>query len=781
MFADATDVTERKNLSQDEIISELRAAWTRDCSLQFTLILLNPSDEAETRMMAAECLEGVLREDKYADFVLDRMCMAPLPGEADLAGAIRFADSGKKKGPLYTLLSRLRNLQDDIGRCRSAWDSLPPSLLQSSEAKRAFESAAVWAGLFRRFAEGIHDPAKFDSALLQGLSDLRELPNNRQVLLSWTRTFRPQKEHRSALEVTGEESERIEVKKEYKSKVKKLAPHQAWENVTKQKEAIVDRIKRGDLQNARRFVDQLLQFQLKQGGPKFAVMSLCDLAQQAKDVLDHSLQLDLAKRAVEILPTDGWAASQLGDAYLCLDQYDGAAEAFKLAEQNGQPAYARTGRARILRGRGMLQESLEMYERTIEEFPSELSPWTGRAEVLRDLWRFEEALRVYEEIIDRFPSDKIPRCGRAAVLKDLGRLQEALEAYGSTIVQFPDDVVAYAGRADVLKEIGQLQNSMEAYSEAISKFPDEATPRTGQAGVLKEIGRLQDALVAYDDVIANFRRTEFAFCGRAEVFKEMNRLDDALSAYDEAIAQFPRTTVAHCGRAAVLERMGKLSDALQAYDQAVARFPREIVPWSGRAELLKHLGQLPDALEAYEKMLERNPHDRRVQHSKAAILVVMQRYDEAEALLPSGPAKTVSDWVAYHIRGMIQLRKGNIGAAVNIFKNGLDGNPWYAQMKYFRNALAIANLRRNSFAEATSKFGDDEEPLTDVLRIHAFGAWGRRAEARQAYSRLETSCPAPLVSLRDELANRYVTGSGAKHPDDWVFEEECKVILLRAA
>ena len=782
LFADATDVIEFKGLSEVEVLAQLETAWKKDRILQLTLILLDPGDDRETRIDAAGCLEELLNVQDLEEFLFDRMCMAPLPELADIAGAMQYATDGELSR-VVAMLSRLEENQHHITCCRVAWNNLSPELFKSPDAEKVFESAAVSAGVFRRFVEAGADPRKSNLALIDSLKDLRTLPNYRQVLLQWTKLFLPERAEPRKPDFKDElETSSLGDQGKSQDKIKRFNTREAFENVTKQKAAVVQLIKRGNIQGARRYVEQLIEFQLKQGGIKYAVLSLCDLAQQAKEALDHSFQLELLKQAVEMLPTDAWACGQLGDAYFCLDQYDRALQFFNLAELYGAGAYAHTGRARLLRGQGLLEKSLAAYTKAAEDFPSDFNPWIGRAEVLRDMWRLDDALAVYEEAINRFPHEKVPRCARAAVLKELGRLEEALQVYESNISGFPTDIVSYAGRADVLKNMGRLEEAFEAYKEAIAKFPDEVIPRNGRAAVLMEMGRLQEALQTYDEIITSFRRDDFTLCGRAEVLKEMGRFDDARRAYEEVIEQFPRTVVALCGRAAVLEKEGKLKDALQAYDQAILKFPREIVPWSGRAEALKELGNLEDALKAYEKILQRNPRDKRACFSKAAIFVAMRRYDEAVALLPPGEPQTLSEWVAYHIRGMVQLRKGNIDHALEIFQGGLQRNPWFSERKYFRSALVVANIMKSKFVESLNELGNDPEPLMEVLRIHAFGAKGEREHAIQAFHRVESNCPGALIPLRDELANRYVFAvSGREDSDDWVFEEECRVILLRAA
>jgi tetratricopeptide (TPR) repeat protein len=552
--------------------------------------------------------------------------------------------------------------------------------------------------------------------------------------------------------------------------------------VKKQKEAIIPSFKRGDFQKVRGYIDQLIESQLRFGDRSYAAMSLCDLAQHAKTVSNHSLQLELAKRAAEIFPDDGWTHGQVADAYFCLGQYDNAAQSFKEAAFFGKASFARAGQARILRGQGKFAEALELYDRSINDFPGEVTLWNGRAEVFREMWKLDEALKAYESTVEKFPLEAVPRCGRAAVLKDLGRLDEALDAYTRTCELFGGDIVPRNGRADVLKEMGRLKDALTAYRETADAFPEDAVSRCGLAEVLRDTGQLEDALRLYMETIAAFPYVSVAYCGCAETLRDMNRLDTALASYDKALTKFPNDEFVRNSRANILKLLGKPEAALQAYDETIRSFPYDIFARSGRADLLKTLGRIPEALEAYDYLIERNPSGQNFWHAKAAILVVLGEYAKAEEMLPSKSPETRDDWIAYHVRGMILLKSNKLDAAVVHFETGLNSIPFARQRKYFQNALAIARLRRGEYAKATETLISAEEPMAEILKIHAFGELRQSDLAKRSLARLELVCPVTLIPLRDELAARYqLRQQPPRHEDPWIFDEECRVALLNAA
>lgn len=776
----ASDVTEFKAVSKPVALSHLKLASDFDRALHTTLILLDPLEDRETRIMASECLPDLLTSEGVRTPLENILYSSGMPNVETLGAAISLAPTNNA---LFSLLQELLQFQDVIRTIRKKWDELPLNLFDSDAAKDAFRVAAVKSGAFRSLAKSSSDPSSMSLAILGCYATLRNLPNYRAVLNAWLTEFRPERIRRAEAAPKEAEDEAAEVPAEKGRYSKRtLSALEAFENVKKQKQAIIPLLRSGDPQKVRRFVDDLVASQLKSGDAKYAAMSLCDLSKRAKDVCNYSLQLEFAKRAVDISPDDGWAYGQLADAYVRLGQFGNAWESFKMAALYGGAAYASTGQARILLAQGHLEEALKAFDQAIKDFPNDAFPWVGRAEVLREMWRYDESLAAYEETILRFPSASVPRCGRAAVLEDLGRLVDALKAYSDAIEIFPDEVVPRDGYADVLTEMGQLQEALDAYDEVITLFPEDGVARCGRARVLGLLGRFEEALRSYTDTLETFPYVSFPYSGRAEVLRQMGNLQDALQAYEDAIARFPSESRAYNGRANILKKLGRLDESLQAYDQTIKNFPYDIIAWSGRADLLKELGNLQGALEAYDVLIKRNPARQSLRFAKAAILAAMRQYSEAESLLPTNMPETHDDWIAYHIRGIILLKRDMLELAIRHLQKGLDLIPFADQRQYFRNALAVATLRQRRYHEATEYLREGKDAMTDLLRMHAFGEMRRLEEASQAYGRLVRTCPHNLVPLRNELGAKYNFFKGHPSRDAvWVFQEECRNVLLEAA
>jgi tetratricopeptide (TPR) repeat protein len=780
LLAGANDVVEINSTSRRDVLGRLKLSWQFDRALQLTLIALDRSEEVENRRLSIECLSELFGDHQVLESVGNRLYSAPLPEGSDLEAASLFAQGCRGIEQFFRDLHLDQGL---IQRVRNAWDSIPVSHFDAESAKQEFLEAAITAGAFRLLARAHSDPAAFGLATIQCHQNLMTLPNYRKILQAWTSPLKPRQVASAIPEPSDiQKQSSREHANRHQPHARFVSTHELFENVKKQKQAIVDLLKKDDIAHVRAYADQLIESQLRTGGPEYAAMSLCDLAQEAKAIHNYSLQVELAQKAVEVAPEDGWAHGQVADAYVCLGQYDNALKSFQLAATFGQPAFAACGRARVLRAIGRLDESLAAFEQVIAAYPEENTAWYGRAEVLRDMWKLDDALHAYDLAIQTFPAEIVPRCGKAAVLKDMGHLDESLNSYDDAIEKLGDDVVPLCGRADVLKELGRLDQALTAYDHAIGAFPTECIPKCGRAEVLKEMGKLDEALEAYSDVAAAFQHDVVPLSGRAETLKRMRRFEQALTAYEDALQRFPDERRLRNGRADVLKRLGRLRDALRTYDDNIKRSPYDIIALSGRADVLKELGELKEAVAAYGVLMTRNPSKQSIRNAKAAVLTVLCHYEEALKLLPVGDPHTREEWIAQHIRGMIFLRRGKLDLALKLFEVSVARIPFASERRYFENALAVAKLRMKKFDEAVKSLGQDREPLTNVLRMHAFGGMQRLGEARDILEKLESNCPRNLVRLKNELAARYKLSRNApRHDVRWVFDEECRGVLLEAA
>jgi tetratricopeptide (TPR) repeat protein len=581
--------------------------------------------------LADDALEDLLEHQHVSEFIENRLFSKPLP-EGALWRSKVVAGDYRPNLKLEALKRLVLDAQGAIGSVRAAWDTLPAELFADANDRADFESVLEETGAFRVLAlasGGTTSRHSKGEAQLRLLADRRYqvFANSRNILVEWTRAI-PSAPRMSA-GFNCEEPDNAE-RERRQDKLPKVASYDAFQNVNRQKEAILDQLGKRNFQQVERFVDDLVRDQLIHERSDLAAKSLCDLAKSAKDLGFTDYQLEWSSRAKEVCPSDPWVHTHFADALLGHGELGRALDAYAATVRDfPENVVARNGKAEVLKAMGRLPEALDVYAATVRDFPEDVVARTGKAEVLKAMGRLPEVLDVYAATVRDFPEDVVARTGEAEVLKAMGRLPEALEAYAATLRDFPEDVVARNGRAEVLKAMGRLLEALDAYATTVRDFPKNVVARSGKAEVLKAMGRLPEALEAYAATVRDFPENVVAKNGKAEVLKAMGRLQEALDAYAATDCGFPESVVARNGKAEVLKAMGRLPEALDTYAATVRDFQENVVARSGKAEVLKAMGRLPEALDAYDATVRDFPEDVVARNGKAEVLKAMGRLQEA--------------------------------------------------------------------------------------------------------------------------------------------------------
>jgi tetratricopeptide (TPR) repeat protein len=434
---------------------------------------------------------------------------------------------------------------------------------------------------------------------------------------------------------------------------------------------------------------------------------------------------------------------------------------------------------------GDIQLQLQLSEWATKELPTDAWAHAQLGDAYRALGEFEKALEAYHRV-GVLGDRPIAMCGRGEVLKDLGQLTEAFEIFQSCAEAFPDETAAQCGRAEVTREMGRLEEALGIYNSVLHKFPYEVVPLNGRATLLRDTGRLDESLAAYDEVLQLFPDELVTLNGRAEVLKQLGHLEEALKQYDYICARFPLDRVSRIGRATVFKDLGNFDQALTAYEELIVRFKMDVIGHNGRADILKRQNRLDEAIAAYRENVRRFPASLVARNGLASVLAARGQFDEALSLLPVHSPATLSEWVSFHIRGVISLRKGDLEAAIGTFEWGLKENPWFSQKGFFETALAGARIRKSQYEQAVELLNKDfyptVRPIAQIFQLHAYVQLRELKKARSTFDMLLERCPAVLLASRDELAVRCGFSPPISTPksDYWLFEQESNSLLLAA-
>jgi tetratricopeptide (TPR) repeat protein len=604
LFGSARDLEFFEDVSPAGAAGHLSLASEREQALDLILILLDRDYPADIRTDAALDLEETLLDSRVAHQLEAVMFSAPLPAGTNVAGAIVCTPATCPR--VRGFLDRLQKFQPVIRWVRHAGDEAAGVELASATERHEADTACVRAGVHRTLVEAIDSGASLDAALVGLMTNpvlARLLPRHtiQRLFGAWKRfliesgvvTVAPR---RYGAADTDQDASDDWVAEDRIDRFDRTATgQQARQQVAR----IMEQVKAGNIDTARRWVEQLIAWHLQyHQGEQFACKSLCNLAIGVQEIGCFALQRELTERAVSLYERDFWAWCQLGKARLNC---------------------------------GDFAEALTAYEQAAAAHPGDAVPKNGRAEVLKSMGRYAEALTAYEEATAVHPEDVVAKTGRAEVLKAMGRYAEALTAYEEATAVHPESVVAKTGRAEVLKAMGRYAEALTAYEEATAVHPEDVVAKNGRAEVLKAMGRYAEALTAYEQAGAEDPEDVVAKNGRAEVLKAMGRYPEAREAYQSVREQHPVDRFAANGLASVLVELGDLD---QAWDLVNRPEPIALDDWIGehvRGMILVCRGQLADAIDLFQRGLDQCPFLQSRSYFCTALIATRMRLGQLEA------------------------------------------------------------------------------------------------------------------------------------------------------
>ncbi len=464
-----------------EVIDALKFENHKENALLFTLILLDSEQEEEIKSETFEILSQMLEKSSLYSYIESVLLAAPLPNDADIEKALEI--SGKSAGKVFYLLKRVFELQEYIIEIQLAWDRIPEDVFGSISHRTVFRTTAVREGLFKELVFTLAEGGTLDSFLFKSLKNpaIKKLPQNIAILDNWTKLLDLKRINENLKQSRIPSPEPPIIDHEIIGTKKRSVDRKIiFDKVVSQKNLIIKTMRGHEIPKAEKLTNELITFQLENGGPIFAAKSLCDLAMEAKHVSNSALQLWLSQKATEVASNDGWSWAQYGDALLKFNMFDESLAAFNNAElfSTGDNAelydtkiVAKTGRAEVLKSQNRLSEALSAYETIMAEHPENVVAKSGRAEVLKSQNRLSEALSAYETIMAEHPEDVVAKNGYASISVLLGDYESALSSLSNAKPVTDQDWIGYHIRGMIQFSLGNLENAESIFNEGIRDYP----------------------------------------------------------------------------------------------------------------------------------------------------------------------------------------------------------------------------------------------------------------------------------------------------------------------
>lgn len=235
------------------------------------------------------------------------------------------------------------------------------------------------------------------------------------------------------------------------------------------------------------------------------------------------------------------------------------------------------------------------------------------------------------------------------------------------------------------------------------------------------------------------------------------------------------------GYANILRVAGRFEDSLVEYEKNIMDFPFDPVSLNGRAQLLKELKSYPESIKTYDLLLSRLPHYEHAKIGKAAVLVILGRFEEAQHLLGNVRLGTRPWWRAQRILGAIAVRKQQFGEALSIFLRGVRESQFHSERAQFQNAIALAKLAMGQYDEAIAAAEQGTGSVAKIISLQSYFQLGDRAKAVSLSNDLNESATPSIIFLRDVIASRYKQWEAPISSEDSALIDQQTEVFLQAA
>ncbi len=771
LFDGCSDVRTVDVPNVGEADRECKLAWAQDRGLRLFLFLLDPEEPKEELVEYAECISELLEEHPILLHMQRRLAAAPLPAiDKD-----RIAAACAHVQEVYSLFQWLLNVQADVVRVRAEFDTA--SVAENAAALR--ERMTV-DGSFLDVVTAL--AAKNDLSFIQ-LQLISRHRHHSPMIAKWFKALQGDIKRISKAVIRAQKPEAIEVEISDRTEVRQPS-YAAYHNVMVQQKAITARLKDHDIGQARRLMNDLVASQRANSTPEQLAKSLSNMARQAGNFDIPGLALEWSREATIANPHDPIAYGHLANALLNIGLHDEAEAALNEVEKKGDPLYAATGRARILRNQGKIEEAREAFISAAEAFDDHedsVHARLGAAEALRELGDSNGAWSEYQKLSIDFPLEINVWIGLASTLVDLGNVEEALKTYSRAASY--DSVKGRLGRAHALRAFGNISGALEIFDEVLEEHPTNSFAFCGRGDVLQDQGKFGLALAVYEKAIFLSPHRAEPILGKIRVLRHMEKYQDALDILGQVNNQFPYEKRFEIALILIYRAQGRFTDALVACDRMNNRFPFDIHIQLARAAVLTRLGSVVEAMDIYDSILNDKPRFRRAMLGKAAILIRTGRKEEAARLLPTENPTSRGDWRAINLRIMLLEERDGPEAASEMLSELIPQCPFAAERRRMRDLLAIIELRLRRWPQVRRMVEAHLEEVSNVISLHVFAATHRTLKAREWLARIRAEDgPADVINLAEEIARRHqLTDESPQQPPGWIEETERTILLAEAA
>jgi tetratricopeptide (TPR) repeat protein len=285
--------------------------------------------------------------------------------------------------------------------------------------------------------------------------------------------------------------------------------------------------------------------------------------------------------------------------------------------------------------------------------------------------RIDEGERLLNEVLTENPRDNSALMLRASVAIEKGELLAAITDLRSVIRDQPEAANALAMLARAHARNNEPDLAIESFRRAVTADAANNALRIEFARYLQQHSSAQEA----EQLLAAAINAKTADLATLELMFQLRlgagKVDAAAQTAEQAIAAQPENALGYYLRGQAYEAAGSLQEAHEHYAMSLERSPRGAEPLSAIVRLEAATGRLAAAKDRLTQTTAQFP-DHAVARSLLAEVQVAERDpDSALANLSAAISTSPGWWVPYRTKATILKAKGDLGAALAVYEQGM--------------------------------------------------------------------------------------------------------------
>ncbi len=268
------------------------------------------------------------------------------------------------------------------------------------------------------------------------------------------------------------------------------------------------------------------------------------------------------------------------------------------------------------------------------------------------------------------PNLDIVHTGLGDLYRETGRYADAVVAYQKALAIDPSNVAALTGLGATYSRLNMPDEAEASLRKAIDVHPGDASAYRTLGKFLYNFGRYAEAAAEYQYVVALEPHNMIGYDNLASAYLMMGDFAAAAPAYQKAIDIEP-TRNAYSNLGVMHYYLGNLDAAIDSHANAIKLQPNDYLARSGLGDALWIAGRKDEARSEFRKAealaegaLDVNPNNPLTLMDLAWIRAMLDKQQEARALIDRAKKLAPDDPYAHYFDAMVHLRAGDRDAAL---------------------------------------------------------------------------------------------------------------------